>query len=421
MSDSMIGITVGFVVGLFTLHGVEAFVAFIESYGDSSDQTSSHSQGDHPNASKITLPEGLTSLPDAGVNESSIELSRYSKIHHDDIEGHAHWEVEPLAESVRAFSNQDHRKHILEHLQDIGETIASMETRSNRLLEEQNLSIREIEDIAEKIDEEIHNLQYRLDHTRRLVEGSEAHSPTHSGGSPMKSKSNTWVTEERKIAMKQRLRNLKLIVDHTIEHINETSINQSLLEEVHSHINDMDQQIAQFHVSVEKATQKWRRSRELMPTKLGDTLPMGLVVPVTVDCFVDGFLIGVSCAIAPAAGIILGAANCLEMASLGMAYAARINKCTRSSMCARLLALYLPPLLMFLVAGLGALVGVAAKAIPAVFIALVAFGVVALLSLVCNELLIEAKEAQGEDERWYIGLMIFAGVWVILMLSQVFN
>lgn len=35
----------------------------------------------------------------------------------------------------------------------------------------------------------------------------------------------SWVTDDRKIAMKQRLRNLKLIVDHVIEHINESKVN----------------------------------------------------------------------------------------------------------------------------------------------------------------------------------------------------
>lgn len=50
--------------------------------------------------------------------------------------------------------------------------------------------------------------------------------------------------------------------------------------------------------------------------------------------------------------------------------------------------------------GIGAALGTAALSIDAVYVSFVAFGVVALLSLVCNELLIEAKAAQGNDERW---------------------
>ena len=76
---------------------------------------------------------------------------------------------------------------------------------------------------------------------------------------------------------------------------------------------------------------------------------------------------------------------------------------------------------MFLLAGIGALGGVEASEIPIVYIALVSFGTVALLSLVCHELLMEAREAQGDDERWYIGAMIFLGIWVIIMLSHAFH
>lgn len=421
-SESMIGITVGFVVGLGILHGVEAFVGYIEDAADKLlDNGSTHSKASSHGSEKgasspgkaKTHPEGFTDEDDVEMNTMNPGNQKYMQLENDETMGT--WEAEPLADATKAFANVDHRTHILEHLLEISDAVKQMEEKSNRLLEEKSLTGPEIESIAEKIDEEIHALQYKLDHTRRLVEGSEAQI-THTATA-------TWVTEDRKVAMKQRLRNLKLIVDHTIEHINDTThaVDHSLLEEVHSHINEMDKQISSFHISVESASRRWKRSRALVETKLGDTLPMGLVVPVTVDCLVDGFLIGVSCSLAPAAGIILGAANCLEMGSLGMAYAARIKKCTGSSFLARLVALYVPPLLMFLISGLGALVGVEAQSIPTIFIALVAFGVVALLSLVCNELLIEAKEAQGDDERWYIGVMIFLGVWVILMLGHVFS
>ena len=57
--------------------------------------------------------------------------------------------------------------------------------------------------------------------------------------------------------------------------------------------------------------------------------------------------------------------------------------------------------------------------VPAVFVSFVAFGVVSLLALVCNELLIEAKEAQGEKEIIWVNLLIFAGIYLVLMLSRV--
>jgi hypothetical protein len=103
-----------------------------------------------------------------------------------------------------------------------------------------------------------------------------------------------------------------------------------------------------------------------------------------------------------------------------MAYATRIIKCTGSTFFARSITLYSPPLLMFIASGFGAYVADASSSIPAIYVGFVAFGVVALLALVCNELLIEAKEAQGEDGKWWINILIFAGVYLVLMLSRVF-
>lgn len=54
---------------------------------------------------------------------------------------------------------------------------------------------------------------------------------------------------------------------------------------------------------------------------------------------------------------------------------------------------------------------------PTVFVGFVSFGIVALLFLVCNELIVEAKAAQGDDEKWWIGSMVFVGIYVVLMLE----
>ena len=80
---------------------------------------------------------------------------------------------EPVNLASKAFETPDHRNHILEHMHEIAKAINEMENKSNQLLEDANLSQRDSENIAEKIDEEIHSLQYQLDHCRRLVQGSE--------------------------------------------------------------------------------------------------------------------------------------------------------------------------------------------------------------------------------------------------------
>lgn len=203
------------------------------------------------------------------------------------------------------------------------------------------------------------------------------------------------LSEDQKLDMNSKLKDLKGKIAHLVDHLSEEQIDTSTLQEIHDHMDEVTECLDQFHHSVETSAFKWRRTRHFPETSLGEKIPMKLFMPVLIDSFVDGFLIGVTCGLAPRAGLILGFANCLEMAFLGMALAARVSKCTGSPLFLRNAAIAVPPIVMFIASGLGAAIGSATTAIPIVFISFVAFGVVALLFLVCNELLIEAKEAQG--------------------------
>lgn len=150
-------------------------------------------------------------------------------------------------------------------------------------------------------------------------------------------------------------------------------------------------------------------------------LPWSLIFPVAVDCIVCGFLVGVACGISSSGGIVLGIANALESAAVGMAYAPAVDMCSGVTQSARRLTIYLPPILMFLVSGLAAYIGEEARKVPVIFITLVAFGVIALIFLTTNELLVTARKNQGKEPKWYINLFIFAGFYVILMLSHAFG
>jgi len=397
-NPSYIGISVGFVIGLATIYGLEAIIGYLEGIDERTDET--------PNPMNTlvkTFPRGSDDEADS-PDRGQYELTRF-------VDVEAGFEDEEVARASRAISAPEHRHHIMEHLHELMQAITEMETKSS-MLTISDLTVRQTEDIAEHIDEQVHMLQYKLDHCRRLLEGSETDQFNTLS-------SSTWVTEERKVNIRKGLTGLRFTVEHLLEHINEQTIDKSVLQEMRIHMDYMDKQINFFHENIEKVSQKWkRRYHQLPPTQEGDTLPLGLVLPVTMDCFVDGFLIGISTAINFKAGVVLGAANCLEMGFLGMAYAARLKKCTATPFRIRMLALYGPPLLMTFSAVLGALVGDATRASPAIFIALVAFGSVALLFLVCNELLIEAREAQGEDERWWISIMVFVGIYIVLMVDH---
>jgi zinc transporter ZupT len=402
--DSFIGISVGFFIGLSTIYGIESIVGYLENIDDDEASSSVH----------ITVSPFVKSFPkdleaatdSAESSNSGTKPPRYVK----DIEASAVYEEEDIIRASEAISNPNHKQHIVVHLRELLENILMMEEKSNTLSRDE-LTVRQTEEIAEYIDENIHMLQYKLDHCRRLLEGSESHI---SDGM----EKSRWVTEDRKEHIRTSLGGLKLTVEHLLEHINEQILDKNTVHEMRIHMDQMGKQINHFHDNIQTAVSKWTR-KHMIETKEGDKLPMGLVLPVTMDCFVDGFLIGISTSINFKAGIILGFANCLEMGFLGMAYASRLVKCTGSAAWARFLALYGPPLVMFLSAGLGGAVGDIFRSIPSVFIGMVAFGTVALVFLVCNELLIEAHEAQGEEERWWISIQVFVGIYLVLMLSHI--
>jgi zinc transporter ZupT len=137
------------------------------------------------------------------------------------------------------------------------------------------------------------------------------------------------------------------------------------------------------------------------------------------SCIVDGFLVGSTSAISPQAGIVLGVANMIEMGFLGLAVSVRVNKCTGSSAMARYTSLVMPPLIMFFAAVIGSLSGSAARAHPVVFISFISFAIVALLFLVVNELLVEAREAQAGKEYWWSAMVLFGGIYSVILIDMI--
>ena len=319
------------------------------------------------------------------------------------------WDDEGVSFASTAIEQATHKEHIKNHLVEISDEINVMQSKSVKMMDG-SLSDKDSEAIAEEIDEAIHGLQYKVDHCRRLLQGSESNIAFQ--------KSRSWLDDEKKLNIKKRMTALRYTSDHLLEHLNESYIDHFLIKEIYEHMAEMDVHIHHFHESVDVMDKIWRRSRPLVEPELGATLPVNLIIPVVLDCFVDGFLIGISLGLQPKAGLILAGANCLEMSFLGMAYSARIAKCTGSTPINRMLALLGPPLVMFLASGLGAWLADITTAYPTIYIAFVSFGIIVLLALVCCELLIEAREAQGDEERWYVSALVFVGIYFILMVDR---
>jgi len=366
--DGWVGMVVGFSCGLLLLHGFEALANWILTILNGK------------------LMFGNFKAAQAEITPSILEEGAYTE------------------SFIQYVNDNKKRKLFHEHIAEILGIIRNMEEKAQRLFATGTVAA-DIEAASEEIDEAVHSLQYKVDRSRRLLIGSDSE----------------WDTEEKKENLKNRLEALRSTASQIVEKTKNEDIDIAALTVIASQIQNMSQDILWVHDTVEERNIGGRRSRAVTAMEIPEnsTIPNSLVVPVAMDCFVDGFLIGVAVALSPNAGFVLAGANTLEMSFLGMAYAGRLAHCTGSSFLSRKLALYLPCLLMFVAAGLGAFVGQSSKSEAIIFVSFVAFGVTALLSLVCTELLIEAREAQGQEPVWWIQIFIFAGVLTVLMLHHV--
>ena len=67
---------------------------------------------------------------------------------------------------------------------------------------------------------------------------------------------------------------------------------------------------------------------------------------------------------------------------------------------------------------LGMLFGQVAQLHKFFFISFVSFGIVALITLACNELLWEARQTMGGEDRWQGTAIIFLGVFIIIVMDK---
>lgn len=157
---SYIGISAGFALGLGLIYGMEHLVEYIEE-NDGRICTRKKEESVHsvaPSPVK-TYPRGYEqagTADDAELNElvKQVELGA--------------WREEEVERSSKILSSPAHRTHIQDHLHELSELVKFIEEKVKDLFNPE-ISVRECEHIAEYMDEKVHTLQYKLDHTRRYV------------------------------------------------------------------------------------------------------------------------------------------------------------------------------------------------------------------------------------------------------------
>lgn len=138
--------------------------------------------------------------------------------------------------------------------------------------------------------------------------------------------------------------------------------------------------------------------------------PASMLTLVGIDMLIDGLVLGIAFAAGQKQGILLAIALTLEVLFLGLTVAIALGKAgskLKSVAVTAAIGAALP---------LGALFGIPVAALPLpVLTAFYAFGLVALLYLVTEELLTEAHE---HPETPWITSMFFIGFLLLLLLEE---
>ncbi len=137
----------------------------------------------------------------------------------------------------------------------------------------------------------------------------------------------------------------------------------------------------------------------------------GLAALVAFDLFIDGLVLGLGFTASAKAGLLLTIALTLEVLFLGLSLAAELGEAalsrSRSVAVVGSAALLLP-------VGAVAASGIA-RLSPSLLTGFLAFGLIALLYLVTEELLVEAHET---PDRPWVTALFFIGFLLLLVLEQ---
>lgn len=139
--------------------------------------------------------------------------------------------------------------------------------------------------------------------------------------------------------------------------------------------------------------------------------PVGLLTVTGIDILVDGLVLGIAFAAGAKAGFLLTVALTIEVLFLGLTVANELGEGGTSK--ARVVGLTAALVVLL---PLGALLGGPVATLPAAIRGgFLAFGLIALLYLVTEELLVEAHET--EDRPW-VTAVFFAGFLLLLLLDE---
>jgi len=243
----------------------------------------------------------------------------------------------------------------------------------------------------EDIDSIVHGLQYHADRARRRLAPPES------------------LDEERTNRLRGQVEALRADA--------EKLQSQTCVVAARRALRAFERSLQDVHLQTERP--KFRRWHpEPMPSSRSfkEKISWPLVGAVTADAVVDGLLIGLAFTASLSSGRLMAIATSIEMCFLGLAFSASVQNFTHS-LAKHVLLVSLPPLLLAVAAVSGRSLGELLTGRPMLFVGFISFAIVALLFLVTQELLTEARKVAGDSIC--VNLMLFGGVLAGIVLESV--
>jgi zinc transporter ZupT len=171
------------------------------------------------------------------------------------------------------------------------------------------------------------------------------------------------------------------------------------------------------HIDTVKSFRRWKPVKPNHAAAKSEIIPWSLVIGVSIDCLVDGLMVGLTYKASVRAGCIMAFASSIESGFLGLSLSSSVYNSTASR--SKHLGISSIPILALQVGGImAALVGDTLQANEAAFAGFIMFAIVALLFLVTQELLLTAHEITDEQALWYVNINLFLGAGMVMFLEQ---
>eukprot|EP01105_Mastigella_eilhardi_P019356 TRINITY_DN4547_c0_g1_i1.p1 TRINITY_DN4547_c0_g1~~TRINITY_DN4547_c0_g1_i1.p1 ORF type:complete len:360 (-),score=98.76 TRINITY_DN4547_c0_g1_i1:42-1121(-) len=172
-------------------------------------------------------------------------------------------------------------------------------------------------------------------------------------------------------------------------------------------------------IAIAKTTSPRRRSglRQCAVCRLLARVPWGTVLPVSVNAFMDGIVLGISfIAGGIDGGAAMGVALAVEMCFLGVSTSIAL-KLKETPLWLSLVISVVLPFIMFGSAFMGATV--MANLPYNIHQGVTAFGIASLVFFCCDELLVEAHSLQGPNKTWWVNVPLYLGFASVLLLEYI--